>query len=100
MKNKGINFGGNLCEYEIEIGSSYRCPMRNKTSSELRCVIGSGSMLDPRIEYPIRVSKLKQGYLATGNALKFRFIPSISNITPMIGLLFNQKRKINQLNLK
>ena len=99
MKKKGINFGGNLCEYEIEIGSSYHCPIINKTSTELRCLIGPGSMLDPRIEYSIRVSKLKQGYLATQNTIKFRFIPSISNITPMIGLLFDQNRQRNELNL-
>lgn len=82
----GLNFTGNTCEYEIEIGSSYRCPILSKSSTQLRCQISSGSMLDPTRENPVRVYRKSQGYLACRNQLKFQFIPSIFNITPTIGI--------------
>ena len=88
---KGINFGGNVCDYDIQIGSSYHCPIINKTSTQLRCQITAGSMLDPTEDNIVRVARARQGYLACQKQLKFQFLPSISNIRPMIGNFFKNK---------
>ena len=45
-------------------------------------------MLDPTTLYTVRVARYRQGYLASENQIQFRFLPSISNITPMIGRIF------------
>jgi len=81
----GPHFSGNLCDYDIEIGSSYHCPIVNITSTSIRCRIGSLSMLDPRIKHNVRVNRYRQGYLSCENQIQFQFLPSISNISPSIG---------------
>lgn len=88
MKNRlfiGTNFGGSICDYDIQIGPSYHCPIVNMSSSELRCQITPRSMLDPTIIYTVRVVRVQQGYLASENQLQFQFLPSISNINPTTG---------------
>ena len=81
----GTHFDGNICDYDIQIGSSYHCPIINMSSNQLVCQITARSMLDPRTSHTVRVARHRQGYLANQNQLQFRFLPSISNITPMIG---------------
>ncbi|CAF4003686.1 unnamed protein product, partial [Rotaria magnacalcarata] len=84
----GTNFNGSICDYDIQIGPSYHCPIVNMSSSELRCQITTRSMLDPRTIYMVRVVRAQQGYLASQSQLQFQFLPSISNITPTIGSIY------------
>jgi hypothetical protein len=86
----GTYFSGDMCDYDIQIGSSYHCPIINMSSNELLCQITPGSMLDPRTSLTVRVARYRQGYLASENQLQFIFLPSISNITPMIGRIFEK----------
>ena len=81
----GPRFSGSLCEYDIQIGSSYHCPMMNITSTELSCQIGGRSMLDPRIIHFVRVARHQRGFLASQNQLQLQFLPSISQISPTTG---------------
>ena len=81
----GPRFSGSLCEYQIQIGSSYHCPMMNMSSTELSCQIGGRSMLDPRIIHSVRVIRHQRGFVASQNQLEFQFLPSISNISPTTG---------------
>ncbi|CAF3595884.1 unnamed protein product [Rotaria sordida] len=84
----GTRFSGNMCDYDIQIGTSYHCPIINMSSTELLCQITTYSMLDPRTDHIVRVARYRQGYLANQNQMRFRFLPSISNITPMIGSIY------------
>ena len=81
----GPHFDGNMCDYDIQIGPSYHCPITNMSMTELRCRITARSMLDPRTTHIVRVARYHQGYLANQNQVRFKFQPSISNITPMNG---------------
>lgn len=81
----GNNFDGDLCEYNIDIGSSFRCPMINKTIDRLTCRISNDSMIAAYFQQVVRVSRVRQGYLTSDYELRFRFQPSIFSITPSIG---------------
>ena len=95
----GRNFGGNLCDYDIQIGSSYHCPVTNLSSTELRCQITGQSLLDPNVNNAVRVARHQQGFLATENQLRFRLLPSISQITPISGKLSQRTGKSTSLSL-
>lgn len=79
----GMNFSGNMCEYDVQIGSSYHCPIINMSSTEIRCEITVRSMLNATMSQIVRVARHRQGYL--GKQFQFQFLASISNISPMIG---------------
>ena len=81
----GTNFYGSMCDYDIQIGSSYHCPIVNMSSSQLICQITAGSMLDPRRNQLVRIARNRQGYLGTLYRMLFKLQPSIFNITPMLG---------------
>ena len=78
-----------MCEYDIQIGTSYHCPIVNMTSTELICQITSDSMLNGTVAYTVRVARHGYGYLNSQSQLWFIFEASILNITPMIGKRFS-----------
>ena len=81
----GTSFHGNMCDYDIQIGSSYHCPIINMSTTQLICEITAGSMLDPRTSQDVRVARHHQGYLGARYRMQFQLQAAISNITPMIG---------------
>ncbi|CAF4657274.1 unnamed protein product [Rotaria sp. Silwood1] len=88
----GTNFDGNMCDYDIQIGSSYHCPIINMSSNTLTCQIMANSTLDARTNQTVRVARHRQGYLSNRIPLKFRFLPSISSISPTIGSIYGGTR--------
>nr|ACD54600.1 fibrocystin-like protein [Adineta vaga] len=84
----GMGFDGDMCEYDIQIGSSYHCPIMNMTSTELICEITSNSMLNGSTNYLVRVARDRYGYLKSQDQLQFAFQASILNITPMTGSIY------------
>ncbi|CAF3294041.1 unnamed protein product [Rotaria sp. Silwood2] len=88
----GTNFDGNMCDYDIQIGSSYHCPIINMSSNTLTCQITANSTLDARTNQTVRVARHRQGYLSSRIPLKFRFLPSISSISPTIGSIYGGTR--------
>lgn len=81
----GSSFDGQLCEYNVEIGSSYHCPLVTMTRTELICRIENGSLLDTRRNHVVRVTRLGQGYLGSSDELLFTFLTSIFSISPSSG---------------
>ncbi|UJR08495.1 hypothetical protein I4U23_012761 [Adineta vaga] len=84
----GTGFDGDLCEYDIQFGASHHCPLINKTSNQMTCQITSNSMLDGSTSYAVRVLRYRQGYLRDEMSIRFNFLASISNITPMKGSIY------------
>lgn len=82
----GTNFEGNICEYDVQIGSSYHCPIINMTANQLTCLITNGSMLDTSTYQSVRVVHDRQGYLRNEGEFKFKLKPSIFNIYPTKGM--------------
>lgn len=76
-----------MCEYDVEIGLSYRCSIISMTNVELRCLITNGSMLSVNKYHDVRVARARQGYLRNLGEFKFRFLPSIFNVYPTKGML-------------
>lgn len=82
----GDHFDGSPCEYEVEIGSSYRCPVTSLTSTTLTCRIGNETRLFYQPSgYLVRVNRRGQGYLTSPNVLRFSFQTAITQITPTSG---------------
>jgi len=74
-----------VCEYEVMIGSSYRCPITSKTLTQITCQITNGSMLDASQTEIVRVVRNGQGYLNSIVESRFQFIPSIYSVSPRQG---------------
>ncbi|CAM4971603.1 unnamed protein product [Rotaria socialis] len=85
---KGLNFSGQMNEYDIQIGPSYHCPIINISSTTLLCQITVNSTLNAAINQSVRVARACQGYLGSNGLLQFNFKASISNISPSMGSIY------------
>lgn len=82
----GDYFDGSPCEYDIEIGSFYRCPVTNVTSTTLTCRIDNTTRLFSQpISHLVRIHRLGRGYLKSYNELRFSFQTAITQISPTTG---------------
>lgn len=81
----GTNFSLNACEYKVEIGSIYLCPIMNMTINQIICQISRDSLLDPTVNHKIRIFRQNHGYLIKNRDFDFAIRPAISNISPQKG---------------
>lgn len=81
----GSGFRTTVCENDIQIGSSYHCPIINASSTQLQCQITNGSLLNAKTNQAVKVAIDRQGYLNVNGQLSFQFQASISSISPNFG---------------
>ena len=81
----GTGFSNTACENQILIGT-YSCPIISSTSTELVCQISTNSGLLAGVSYSIQIQIANIGNAIHKNINSFKFIPSITSITPNIGI--------------
>ncbi|CAF3925163.1 unnamed protein product [Rotaria sp. Silwood2] len=81
----GTGFSTVACENDVQIGSSYHCPITSASSTQLQCQIGVGSLINAKTRQIVQVARDRQGYLTSDGQLCFQFQASISNVSPNFG---------------
>jgi hypothetical protein len=80
----GTGFSSNSCENQILIGS-YLCPLTSSSTTQLSCVIGPNSGLDPSLAYSIEVLVKNIGLALKKDNFQINYFAKVTSLLPIIG---------------